>query len=112
MSMELKQLPSIRNLIGGIEKNLPQNSRELAAIVQRNQISCDELLRFTHFDHPKYESYGRRQLFENNTFCIYVMSWCAGDLIDFDNIESETLNDYYSLLHARVARARSFNIHH
>lgn len=77
--MKIDHPPSLRGLITRIKKQTPSNSLELAAIVIASHIDRDELINLNNFDHPPYESYGRRQLFENDTFCIYLMSWCPGD---------------------------------
>jgi cysteine dioxygenase len=77
--MEHKLPASVKRLIQVIESGKPASSKELAVIVKQNMLIRDELLHLNDFDHPRHLSYGRRQLFENDTFCIYLMSWCPGD---------------------------------
>jgi cysteine dioxygenase len=77
--MESKLPESLNRLIHAIKKIKPTNSRSLASIVIENTIIRNELLHFSDFSHSPDVSYGRRQLFENETFCIYLMSWCPGD---------------------------------
>lgn len=70
---------SVNQLINRIQENSPRNSKELATLVKSNAVKREEMLPFHSFDHCPKESYGRRELFKSNTFCIYLMSWCPGD---------------------------------
>jgi cysteine dioxygenase len=71
--------PSVKNLVATIQERSPANNNEIAALVKQHPIDHDELLPFNNFEHPVHESYGRRQLYAGNRFCIYLMSWCPGD---------------------------------
>lgn len=75
-----KSLPSsIIQLIKEIQENVPKNSNQLAGIVQNHPVIRDEVLPFHTFNHSAKESYGRRELFKSDAFCMYLMSWCPGD---------------------------------
>ena len=77
--METHLPPSIQLLVAGIKKYAPKNNEEIATLVKQHPIDREELLPFNNFEHPANESYGRRQLYANDSFCIYLMSWCPGD---------------------------------
>ncbi len=70
---------TVKHLVQQIQKYRPKNNPEIASIVRRYPISREEVLPFNNFTHPANESYGRRQLYANNNFCIYLMSWSPGD---------------------------------
>ncbi len=70
---------SVLRLIKEIQENVPKNSKELAGILQNHSVIREEILPFHTFNHSAKESYGRRELIRNETFCIYLMSWCPGD---------------------------------
>ncbi len=77
--MEIKLPESVIRLVHAIEDGVPANSKELSLIVKHNIPERDELLHLNDFDHLPELSYGRRKLYENPIFCIYLMSWCPGD---------------------------------
>ncbi len=70
---------SVIQLINEIQENAPRNSNELAGIVNNHPVKREEILPFHTFNHAAKESYGRRELYKCNFFCIYLMSWCPGD---------------------------------
>jgi cysteine dioxygenase len=77
--MEIILPADINRLIHAIEEGKPTDSKALSLIVKQNIPNREALLHLNDFGHPAEISYGRRQLFENETFCIYLMSWCLGD---------------------------------
>ncbi len=70
---------TVKRLITIIKEKSPKNNREIASLVMHFPVDREELLPLNNFGHPAYESYGRRQLYEADNFCIYLMSWCPGD---------------------------------
>ncbi|MBW6480422.1 MAG: cysteine dioxygenase family protein [Bacteroidales bacterium] len=74
-----KQYPGLKNLILSIIDKKPECSAELKEIVKASDINRKELLPFSDFDHPDHQSYGRKLIYENDVFTIYLMSWCPGD---------------------------------
>ena len=75
-----KSLPSsIFQLIKEIQENIPKNSQQLVGIVQNHPVIREEVLPFHTFNHSAKESYGRRELYKSDAFCMYLMSWCPGD---------------------------------
>ena len=77
--METHLPPSIQLLVATIKEYAPKNNLEIASLVRQHPVDREELLPFNNFEHPENESYGRRQLYANDSFCIYLMSWCPGD---------------------------------
>lgn len=76
----MKTLPkSIQNIIDALQtKNVTEN-KVLIEIIEKADISKDELLKYATFDHCKTESYGRNTLYKGKNFGVYVMSWSKGD---------------------------------
>jgi len=78
--MDTYFLPTIiKQIACKISDTKPQNSNQLKEIIEATPLMREELLPYNNFEHPKNESYGRRLIYENSFFCIYLMSWCPGD---------------------------------
>jgi cysteine dioxygenase len=77
--MEKTLPPSVKQLIAAIKAHNPDNNKEIATLVKQHPVDREELLPFNNFQHPANESYGRRQLYADDKFCIYLMSWCPGN---------------------------------
>jgi predicted metal-dependent enzyme (double-stranded beta helix superfamily) len=73
------QPASIKQIARRITETKPQNSNQLKEIIEATPLMREELLPYNNFKHPKNESYGRRLMYENSFFCVYLMSWCPGD---------------------------------
>jgi cysteine dioxygenase len=78
-SMDMHLPRSLKHLVATIQERSPTNNNEIATLVKQHPIDRDELLPYNNFEHPVHESYGRRQLYADDNFCIYLMSWCPGD---------------------------------
>ncbi len=77
----MKTLPqAIQNIIKALQRpKQVLNNDLLIEIINNANISKEELLKYSTFDHCKTESYGRNTLYLNDNFGIYVMSWSQGD---------------------------------
>lgn len=77
--MENHPSQSLKRLVDAIKKYNPTSNRDIESLVQKHPINRHEILPLNNFVHPDNESYGRRQLYANDRFSIYLMSWCPGD---------------------------------
>ena len=74
-----KQYPGLKNLILSIIDKKPGCSAELREIIKASDIKRAEFMPFSDFDHSDHQSYGRKLIYENDVFTIYLMSWRPGD---------------------------------
>lgn len=75
-----ERLPiSIEKLAEELDELSVWNIETLKQIIERINISEQDLQTYSFFDHPEHESYGRKLLWQNDLFKIIVMSWSPGD---------------------------------
>ncbi len=83
MSQHLPQ--GLLALIASLERLAVVENEKVIEIMANLDINESELLQYQTFDHSPAESYGRKLLFKNNRFEIYLMSWNPGDITTIHN---------------------------
>lgn len=79
--MELQQLPqSIQKLIENLEQTDKFTPGKAKRLLEESHISVSDLKQWADFDHPRADSYGRKLIYENDTFELMAMSWNTGDM--------------------------------
>jgi predicted metal-dependent enzyme (double-stranded beta helix superfamily) len=75
----IKKIALELNNLSNIDNNM------VAEIVSGVKLSEKELRQYISFDHPNYESYGRKLILDSGKFQIFLMSWRAGDFTAIHN---------------------------
>ncbi len=75
----IKKIALELNNLSNIDNNM------VAEIVSGVKLSEKELSQYISFDHPNYESYGRKLILDSGKFQIFLMSWRAGDFTAIHN---------------------------
>lgn len=76
---------SLQNLITVLEKTAVVNNEIVIDIMAKLSISEAGLAAHQSFDHAPTESYGRKLLYKNQRFELYLMSWNPGDITAIHN---------------------------
>lgn len=77
-----ENLTAMSPVLGRLAEFLDQGRRsaeELHDYFKRNKVSADDLAPWARFDHPENESYGRSEIWHNQFWGMYAMSWLPGD---------------------------------
>jgi SAM-dependent methyltransferase/predicted metal-dependent enzyme (double-stranded beta helix superfamily) len=77
--MDITLSSNFKQLIDNIENDTQINSDRLAIWMQQAQLSADDLMQWSDFNHPKTDSYGRKLVFDNKYFEVMIMSWQPED---------------------------------
>lgn len=70
---------SVQNIAEAINKKKKIDSDILTGLVANAGLQFEDLMPFSYFDHPEFESYGRRIIYGNERYKILLMSWKSGD---------------------------------
>jgi hypothetical protein len=70
---------TLSGLIARIEGAPIMNNELLLDFLAQLPIRVEDIESYSFFNHPLYESYGRREVFRSERLKIFVMSWNPGD---------------------------------
>ncbi len=70
---------SLQYIIESIESSEEMSTGKLKKIVREAQVTAEDLMPWSDFDHPLQDGYGRNMVYDGGFFDIMVMSWNPGD---------------------------------
>ena len=77
----MEKLPnSVETLLTGLAQKKSYKPSEVVKIVKQAQITPEDLMFWSDFNHPKTDSYGRKLVHKSPNFEVMVMSWAPGDM--------------------------------
>ncbi len=83
--MQPQYSKNIAKLIADIQNQPNLNNTLIYQIVDQVSLTENDVESFYCFEHPDYQSYGRKLIFDNGNFKILLMSWKSGDYTAIHN---------------------------
>jgi len=76
----MEKIPtSITKLINEVNEERYLTSSRIADLLNFSSIKMNDLFSYVKFDHPQYESYGRKMIWNGGFFKLMLMTWNPGD---------------------------------
>lgn len=80
MYTSVNNLPSsLRCIIATVEQKTALDSATAKSIIEQANVRAEDLARWTLFDHPRSDSYGRALIYDGGFFELMTMAWSPGD---------------------------------
>ena len=70
---------SLGSFIKSLLKKKPENAQELLDLFNCSQLTLLDILPYNTYNHLLSQSYGRKCIWKNNEWKIFVLSWNSGD---------------------------------
>ena len=73
------QSQALSQVLEALENGEVKTASEARALLIVSQISAEDLMAWSDFDHPSHDGYGRKLVHQGDNYELMVMSWAPGD---------------------------------